>query len=313
MKLYQNRDFNSFFQDTFTFLKEHGKHFFTFFFTVSGALIILLAIVSYYVTKTYTESFMYSFSTSGNPSASIDQFANENFGVFVLTIIGVVILSILFWIIVYAFTPIYFKLFEKHNGPNFGMKEIKDSYKANAGKLIMFVILGFILAIPLAIIFGIVGFILAITIVGILALPFLIGIFSSLYHMTLLEQLDNKRNFWDSFGYAWQLIRSKFWHAVGCIGIFYLMAYVVQMGIGFIQGIVQGVQSITVIQEPVTIDEMPVGSLILAIVISVIAFIISTTLQTIIQVNQSIVYYGLKETSENVNTKSVIDEIGSGE
>ena len=54
MKLYQNRDFNSFFQDTFTFLKEHGKHFFTFFFTVSGALIILLAIVSYYVTKTYT-------------------------------------------------------------------------------------------------------------------------------------------------------------------------------------------------------------------------------------------------------------------
>ena len=131
--------------------------------------------------------------------------------------------------------------------------------------------------------------------------------------MTLLEQLDNKRNFWDSFGYAWQLISSKFWHAVGCIGIFYLMAYVIQMGIGFIQGVVQGVQSITVIQEPVGMEDMSIGSLILAIVISVISFIISTTLQTIIQVNQSIVYYGLKETSENVNTKSVIDQIGSGE
>ena len=115
------------------------------------------------------------------------------------------------------------------------------------------------------------------------------------------------------FGYAWQLISSKFWHAVGCIGIFYLMAYVIQMGIGFIQGVVQGVQSITVIQEPVGMEDMSIGSLILAIVISVISFIISTTLQTIIQVNQSIVYYGLKETSENVNTKSVIDQIGSGE
>ncbi|WP_336068651.1 hypothetical protein [Mesoflavibacter sp. CH_XMU1404-2] len=313
MQLYQNRDFNSFFQDTFTFLKEHGKHFFTHFFTISGALIIVLAVVSYYITKTYTESLMYNFSTRGTASDAFDQFANENFGAFILTIIGVVILTIVFWVIVYAFTPIYFKLFEKHNGTNFGMKEITDSYKANIGKLLGFVVFGFILAIPLAIVFGIVGFILAITIVGILALPFLVGIFSSLYHMTLLEQLDNKRNFWDSFGYAWQLISSKFWHAVGCIGIFYLMAYVIQMGIGFIQGVVQGVQSITVIQEPVGMEDMSIGSLILAIVISVISFIISTTLQTIIQVNQSIVYYGLKETSENVNTKSVIDQIGSGE
>lgn len=313
MQLYQNRDFNSFFQDTFTFLKEHGKHFFTHFFTISGALIIVLAVVSYYVTKTYTESFMYSFSTTGSPSASIDQFANENFGAFIFTIIGVLILIIIFWVIVYAFTPIYFKLFEKHNGTNFGMKEITNSYKANIGKLLGFVLFGFILAIPLGIVFGIIGIILAITIVGILALPFLVGIFSSLYHMTLLEQLDNKRNFWDSFGYAWQLITSKFWHAVGCIGIFYLMAYIIQMGIGFIQGIVQGVQSITVIQEPVGMEDMPIGSLILAIVISIISFIISTTLQTVIQVNQSIVYYGLKETSENVNTKSVIDQIGSGE
>ena len=73
MQLYQTRDFNSFFQDTFTFLKQNGKHFFTNFFSISGALILILGLISYYVSKTYTEALIYNFTINfilWNPSAS---------------------------------------------------------------------------------------------------------------------------------------------------------------------------------------------------------------------------------------------------
>lgn len=313
MQLYQTRDFNSFFQDTFTFLKQNGKHFFTNFFSISGALILILGLISYYVSKTYTEALIYNFTINGNNGLQIDQFANDNLALFILTIIGVVVLSILFWIIIYAFTPIYFKLYEKHKGTNFTLNDILNVYKANSGKFFAFLVFGFILAIPLVLLFGIVAFVLTITIVGILGIPFLVALFATLYHMTLLEMLDNKRNFWDSFGYAWRLISSKFWHAVGCIGIFYLIAYVVQLSIGFVQSIIQGVQSMTAIQQPVGLEDMSTGTIILSLVIFFVSFLVSTTLQTIIQVNQSIVYYGLKEMNENISSDNVIDQIGSGE
>ena len=69
----------------------------------------------------------------------------------------------------------------------------------------------------------------------------------------------------------------------------------------------------TAIQQPVGLEDMSTGTIILSLVIFFVSFLVSTTLQTIIQVNQSIVYYGLKEMNENISSDNVIDQIGSGE
>ena len=53
--------------------------------------------------------------------------------------------------------------------------------------------------------------------------------------------------------------------------------------------------------------------MIVMLVVFFITFIVGTILNDITQLNQGIVFYSLKEDNENINTKSVIDQIGSGE
>ena len=128
--------------------------------------------------------------------------------------------------------------------------------------------------------------------------------------MTLLEYLDQKRSFFDSFGYAWSLITSKFWHAVGCMGIFYLMSYVVQMSLSLIQSGFNLTSQLTIPNSGAVIEDSNLFFIIFTLVIFIITFFVGILLNTILQINQSIVYYGLKEDNEQVNTKSDIDLIG---
>jgi hypothetical protein len=47
--------------------------------------------------------------------------------------------------------------------------------------------------------------------------------------------------------------------------------------------------------------------------IFLLTFLVSSVLNVILQLNQGVVYYSLKEDIENINTRSDIDLIGSGE
>jgi hypothetical protein len=161
---------------------------------------------------------------------------------------------------------------------------------------------------------GVSMFLLVITIVGILALPLVIAFVSLFYNMTLMEYMQDKRGIWDCFGYAWTLILSKFWAAVGCVGIFFLISYIIQNVIGMIPYIF-GMASLFTTVESNTLEPQDVVSsmTIVMLLIFFLTFVVSTLLNVIIQLNQGMVYYGLKETNENTNTKSIIDQIGSGE
>ena len=129
-----------------------------------------------------------------------------------------------------------------------------------------------------------------------------------------MEYMQDKRGIWDCFGYAWTLIFSKFWHAVGCVGIFFLISYIIQNVIGMIPYIF-GMASLFTTVESNTLEPQDVVSsmTIVMLLIFFLTFVVSTLLNVIIQLNQGMVYYGLKETNENTNTKSIIDQIGSGE
>ncbi|WP_299892107.1 hypothetical protein [uncultured Lacinutrix sp.] len=316
MQLYQNRGFNEFFQDTFTFLKLNGKHYFKHYFIINGALLLILAVLTYYMSKFYTDT-VYGNLLGGvgvNNSNPFEDYMNENFGMFFLIMLGIIIMFMILGIVSYAYTPIYFKLYEKNNNTSFSTKDIIDMYKKHSGKLVLFIVFGILLAIPVGIAFGIGMMLLAITIIGILAIPLLVGFLAGLYNMTLLEYLDGKRNFWDSFGYAWTLITSKFWHAVGCMGIFYLITYIVQLGLSVFQSAFSTASILTGIESNnLSVEEQSLGMTVFLLFIFFITFLVSMTMSIINQTNQSIVYYGLKEEKENVNTTSVIDQIGNSE
>lgn len=313
MQLYKSRDFSAFFSDTFTFLKENGKHYFKHYFIINGSFLLILAALGYAFSSYFLED-MFGSIGSLNTTNNFDTLINENPIMFIGLILAFIVIVFLFSIISYAYAPIYFKLYEKNNSSNFNTTDIIDYYKANTGKLLIFVILGFLLAIPLGIAFGIAAVILAITIIGFLLLPLLVGLFSGLYNATLLEYLDNKRGFIDSFGYAWTIITSKFWPAIGSMGIFVFMAYIVQISLSIIQSIINTGSALTIPTNTINIDsEISTTMLIITIIVYIITFVVSFIINGILQINQSIVYYSVKEDNDNVNLKSDIDLIGSSE
>lgn len=239
---------------------------------------------------------------------------NGNAGMFVVLAIVFVVVGLVAAVISFSFVPLYLKLYVDRDGLDFGTSELVDAYKSNIGNIFVFLVCGLLLAIPLAIVMGIGVFLLAITIIGILLIPVLIGAFSLFYNMTLMEYIENKRGIWESFGYAWTLMISRFWPAVGSVGLFILMSYIVQSVFSMIPYIFGMASLFTTIESGTnTPDSVSTTMTIVMLAVFFLSFFAGTLLGVIVQLNQGVIFYSLKEDNENINTKSVIDQIGSGE
>ena len=314
MQLYKSRDFSAFFQDTFAFLKQNGKHYFKHYFIVNGIFLLILMVIGYFFTKFYSD-LIFGGILQNNPNA-IDNYMNDNFGMFMLLAFVFLTVGLIAGVISYAYTAIYLKLCVKNNSSNFDTKAIIDSYKANIGKLFIFLLCSLLIGIPILFISGITMIILAITIIGFLLFPLVIGAVSLFYNMTLMEYIENKKGIWDSFGYAWTLLtsKSKFWAAVGSVGLFFLMSYIVQNVITIIPYIFGMASLFTTIDSGSTTPQDVGGTMmVIMLIVFFLTFIVGIILGAIVQLNQGIVFYSLKEDQENINTKSIIDQIGSGE
>ncbi|TXE19923.1 hypothetical protein ES692_01295 [Psychroserpens burtonensis] len=313
MQLYKSRGFGEYFQDTFAFLKQNGKHLFKHFFIINGIFLLILMVLGYFFSKFYTD-VIFGGLLNGN-SAGIDEYMNQNSGVFIVLILVFIIVGLLAAMISYSYVPIYLKLYSKHDGKNFTATDIINTYKANIGKIFIFLLCGILIVIPLMLGVGILLFILAITIIGIFAMPLVIGAVSLFYQGALMEYLDEKRGIWDSFGYSWRMMSSKFWAAIACVGIFYLISYVAQNVIALIPYIFGMVNLFTEIETNTVPEPMAIQKTmtVMMLAIFLLTFLVSSILNVVVQLNQGIVYYSLKEDNENINTKSDIDLIGSGE
>nr|WP_321236858.1 hypothetical protein [uncultured Psychroserpens sp.] len=312
MQLYKSRGFGEYFQDTFAFLKQNGKHLFKHFFIINGIFLLILIVMGYFFSKFYTE-ILFGGIMNGNVGA-LDNYINENSGVFILLVLVFIVVGLTASVISYSFVPIYLKLYVQHNGKQFTATDIIHVYKANIGKIFVFLFCGIIIAIPLVVAVGLLLFVLAITIIGFLAMPLVIGAVSLFYQGSLMEYFENKKSIWESFGYAWKLMSSKFWAAIGCVGLFYLMSYIAQNVVALIPYIFGMVNLFTDIEtnttEPMAIQKTMT---VMMLAIFLLTFLVSSILNVIVQLNQGVVFYSLKEDNENINTKSDIDLIGSGE
>lgn len=314
MQLYKSRGFGEYFQDTFSFLKHHGKHFYKHFFVINGIFLLILMVMVYFFSKFYTD-FIFGGIVSGNGSNAFDEYINQNAGLFFVLLFLFLTVGLVAGIITYAYVPIYLKLYANNNTNDFTATDIINTYKANIGKIFFYLLCGIVIAIPTFLLVGLLTFVLTITLIGILALPLVIGAVSLFYQGSLMEYLNGKNGAWESFGYAWKLMSSKFWASIGCVGLFYLMSYVAQQVVALIPYIFSMVNLFTEIESGVSPNPQDIGKTltITMVAIFLLTFLVSTFLNLIVQLNQGIVFYSLKEENENINTKSDIDLIGSGE
>jgi hypothetical protein len=274
---------------------------------------MILLVLGYFFSKFYGDIFSEGM-LNGNNSA-IDSYINENSGGFSLLIITFVIIAFLAGMIWYAFIPFYLKLYHEKNGINFSSLDIMNCYKTHLGKIFIFFICGLLLALPMLVGVSVLLLVLAITIIGFLAMPMVIGALSLLYQGALMEYIDDQRGIWSSFIYSWKLMRSKFWAAIGCVGLFYLMSYVIQNVIAIIPYAFGMVSLFTEIETNTPADGTAIQKTmtVMMLAIFLLTFFVSSLLNIILQINQGVVYYSLKEDVENINTKSAIDLIGSSE
>ncbi len=308
MELFKGRTFGEYFHDTFLFLKRHGKHYFGHFFMVNGIFLMLLVVLSYILLSFYADIFNTSIA-SPMAQEELDEFMNQNGALVGVLFSLFILLGSITGILTYAYTPLYFQLYEKEEDTQFGTSELVRSLKANLGRMAIYVMVCIVLLIPAVIAYVVGSVILMITIVG---SYWLIGILFFIYHGALMEYIRGKKAVFDSFRYSFTLLGRDFWPSTGSMGLFYLMAQVM-LGLVVVIPYIFGILMIAWDHQPTNMEdskEMAKNMVLLMMVVYGIIFLLAIILNCFIQINQAIVYYSLKSEVENIETDTEIDKIG---
>ncbi len=315
IQLYRKRDFGELFSDTFAFIKQNGKHFFKHFFVINGGFILILMVLMYFFIKVYTSLMTSSFTPGGgSPDTAIENYFNNN-GIVVLVFLCLFMaVAVFVAFLTYTYTPVYMLLYSRKGSNDFTGKDIVKAIKDNIGKLIIYILASVLLSLAVFLGAGIAMFILFITIIGIFLLPVLLGAITLTYNNALMEYLNSDKGVFDCFGYGFQLTTKRFWTSVGCVALFYLMVQIIQGAVTLIP-YMAGIFSIVISPSGLDANAEENAMLFFTLILFVylFAFLLSLLGNTVIQINQGIIYFSLKEESENINTSSVIDQIGRSE
>jgi len=209
MQFYKKRDFGTFISDSFGFFRTYGKNYFKNYILLNGLLLILMVVV---VVFGYREVFSQIFGSnlSGKSSYMEDYFQN-NIGLFVAVGILTFLLFIILMILNYLFPVFYLKRLSE------GQQKIKaddilKDFKSNLGR-IGTLCLGMVFIVsPLSLI--LIGFSYALVFI-IIGLPILLFVFPTLMNMInflMYDFFNSKRGFFESLSYS---IRSQFSYANG--------------------------------------------------------------------------------------------------
>lgn len=307
MNLYKTRDFSAFFSDTITFLKKDGTHFLKNYVLINGVLLVISLLAFLPILNLFIDFNSFEIRGDGNiKNLFLD---NLNSGILLIYFAILFVASMLINSISYSFTPIYLKLYQEKNGSNFSSSDIINSLKNHFPKILKYIIGMIVLTIPLLIALSIAFILVACTLVGIL-IP--ISIFMMLTMFTMFEYYHKPENrFFNSFSYAWDLIKLKFWHSVGCVALLLLLIGLIQQVFSTVFELILNVNTgELLIQNNLDFTSTMIGTILISMTFSII---ISFITNSIIMLNQGIIFYSLKGEKDGIQTHSSIDEIGTGE
>ncbi len=302
MQLFKSRDFGDLFNDTFTFLKEYGSHYIKNYILINGVLLFLTLLAYLPLLNIFFEIPSFDLKLTEPPEA----FVKENITLVLATLSIGLIVNFFVGIIMYSFTPIYFKLLKKNNTINFSSTDIINALKSHYLKALKFNLGILILAIPLLIVASIAILITACTIVG-MFIP--IALLTMLLSFTMHEyyfKTDNR--FFDSFGYAWKISIHKFWHGVGCVAVILLLGGIAQQFLSFFIDLLLDIQtSPSIVNGRIDYNIEFIAAILIS---SFFSIIVQFFISIITNINLAIVFYSFKGEIENLNTDSIINQIG---
>lgn len=309
-ELFKKRDFGDYVSDTFGFFRATGKHYLKNYFTICGILLLLLAILSYFLFQVYFDFFL-NFGQANNNLDFIQNFTENNAAFLVIGAVFIFLFIVLLSMLTYSVPVIYMDLYAKNNGNNFEMKDILAKFKTNFGRILIF-FLGLIFIIsPLLILVFVLLFLLCFIIIGIPILLFAIPTAVSWISLSFYEYLNHDKSFFNAFGSGFKHIKNQYFPNIGSLMIMYLIVQIT-MSVFTMIPYVFGMASVFTSTRNSSAEGDPFSTVkIMLTIIMVVSILMSYILNNLLMINQGLVYYSRRENDENISSKDSIDLIGS--
>ncbi|MEP7093935.1 MAG: hypothetical protein ABI793_07735, partial [Flavobacterium sp.] len=266
----------------------------------------------YFLFKIYFEVL---FSVSGAPNGSYFlQYFNNNFGIFIGSMILLGVLVIILSLLNIAYPILYLQLIQEKGDNNFTASDLIIRLKQNTGRLLKFFIGSVFILFPIMIISFVILVLLCFILIGIPLIMIAMPAFIAWGHLSLYTYLTEKTGFFESLKKGFSLLKQEFWAVTATTFIMLMLIQIVQAFITWLPyGIVMVIlKTTTGVQELYSPDhgDLPLVGLVMT-VFFLFAIILSYLFNNLIIVNQGIIYYSLREENENLTSISQIDLIGT--
>ncbi|MFC3160524.1 Protein of unknown function [Chryseobacterium arachidis] len=317
MQFYKKRDFGAFISDAFTFFKVYGKNYFKNFILLNGVLLILMVAV---IIFGFREFFGVIFGSNiSGESYYLEQYFNDNLGIFIISGILLFILSTALITINLLFPVFYLKRIAEGNN-SIKTDDILSDFKRDKKKVIVTYFGLTFLVLPIAsVIFGFSYFLIFIFI-GIFLVLFVGPTLFNVVTFLCYDYFNGKRDFFESLSYA---VRSqfsypngresspywKYWGATTIMGIlFYIVA-----GIFSAIPMIFYFMKLTTTSPDADFEQNPMsGSFgILIFFLYGISSLISTLLMNVLYISSSLMYYDSRTDFHQKIELEEIETIGS--
>lgn len=309
-ELFKKRDFGDYVSDTFGFFRATGKHYLKNYFTICGILLMVLAVLSFFLFQLYFNFFL-NLGRNNNNFTFIQNFTENNAALIIIGAVFIFLFIVLLSMLTYSIPVIYMDLYAKNNGNNFETKDILVEFKANFGRILIF-FLGLIFIItPLLILLFVLLVLLCFILIGIPLLLFAIPTAVSWVSLSFYEYLNHDRSFFKAFGCGFRHIKNQFFPNVGSLMIMYIIVQIT-MSVFTMIPYIFGMASVITSTRDNYAESDPFSAVkIMLTIIMVVSILMSYILNNLLLINQGLVYYSRREYDENISSKDSIDLIGS--
>lgn len=306
--LYKKRNFGEVMSDTFNFFKLEGKNFYKNYFIINGPILLVL-IVLFYIF------FNFLFESALSARTNSTSFENNLFNNLPLIISGSIIIFILMIIlslIGYLYPVAYLKLYSQQTV--LSTTNLWNEIKSKIGKALLFSIISMFVFVPLMVLFFAIGFALVFLLIGIPFLFILAPAVICWFSFSFYNYIQTNDGYFDSLSKGMKLLMKKPWLNIGSVLVFYIIVQSATSIIAFIPYFI-GIGNILVNPEGFASGDMESISfmIIMFSTTMLLTFILSFILQNLVLINQGILFYTMKDESENISQISDIDLIGISE
>ncbi len=310
MELLKKRDFGLVMNDTFLFFKEHGKSFFKHYFTINGIFLMVLVTLIFFTFKYYFEAL---FTSIGNgTSNNFDAYVNNNPALFISIAFIFIILIAILSLFSMSMPILFLKNVAHKKSESLTKKEVWNQLMQIKSKMFIFLVSLIVLAIPFGLLFILMS---KMPNFFILWLPFYFILFpiyiAWIYQSYFVFLIDNKTLI-DSFTRGFDNIKSNFWMTLGNVIIMFIIIQVIQVILSIIPYVILAF-NLFVNPNPGSVSAQDETLSMVGIMMSVIFVLLilsSYVLHNLVIINQGIIFYSCKETTENLSAVDLIDSIG---